>query len=95
MSARSFDASRVPVDYMADGMKMWVEYGLLPGSFGTALLKNDLLGAVRAADSNNRAALADWAAWMDWTLPAKCWGSPELVGAWAAAGGWNGKEKAA
>lgn len=71
-------------------MHLWVNKGTLPGSFGTALLMNNLTGAVKAADAYNRACIAEWVEWCYWNLPSSCWGSEEKVLAWEAAGGMHG-----
>lgn len=93
-SAYTFNASAVPVDYMAEPMKAYVEDGARLGSFSHALLTNDLHGAFVTADQNNLAAMQEWVTWCRWNLPAGCWGSVEKVKAWEAAGGMRGLLKA-
>lgn len=53
-----------------------------PGPFLTALLSNDLRGAVAFADSANRARIAEWVAFCDDHLPMACWGSAAIVQGW-------------
>jgi hypothetical protein len=84
------DWTRVPVPYMTDGLKLYVERGILPGDFLIALLSNDLLEAFRRADDNNTAAMRDWAAFLHNQLPRGCQGSREDVQAWCKAGGLVG-----
>ena len=48
------DYDAVPVDYMAAGMRRYIEYGIAPGSFMTAILCNDLMEAAQRADDTNR-----------------------------------------
>ena len=79
-----------PVDYMEEGMQLWVEHGLEPGSFASALLKNDLRAAFERADENNTRHMRDWVVWCTMELPAQCWGSAEVVKAWAELGGIRG-----
>jgi hypothetical protein len=81
------DWTRVPVPYMTDGLKLYVERGILPGDFLIALLSNDLLEAYRRADDNNTAAMRDWASFLHNQLPRGCHGSREAVQAWCKAGG--------
>ena len=85
------DWTRVPVPYMTDGLKLYVERGILPGHFLIALLSNDLLEAYRRADDNNTAAMRDWAAFLHNQLPRECWGSPDKVLAWCKTGGLVGQ----
>lgn len=87
---KTFDVSNVPTAHMAQGMRDYVERGWLPGSFGVAVLENDLSRAAGAADSLNSNRLADWGNWCAWYLPRACWGSREAVAAWAERGGLNG-----
>lgn len=49
------------------------------GSFVTALLANDLVGAAGAADSQNRGLLAEYAEYIYNRLPRTMWGSYEIV----------------
>ena len=37
------DYSKIPVDYMVDAMRDYLEKGIPPGDFLTALLSNDLM----------------------------------------------------
>jgi hypothetical protein len=82
--------SRVPVDYMADEIRRYVERGVPPGSFLTALLSNDLKEAFRMADDSNAKAMRAWVVWMVSEMPWKSQGSPERVAAWIARGGLSG-----
>jgi hypothetical protein len=41
VNGKPIEYDRIPVNYMVDGMKLYFECGILPGSFGTALLEND------------------------------------------------------
>lgn len=73
---------RVPVDYMADGLQRYIEHGVPPGSFMTAVLCNDLMDAAGRADDTNRRYLFEWAGWLYNYAPPACYGSPEKVKAW-------------
>lgn len=75
----------VPVDYMADGMKNYIEHGVPPGSFMAALLANDLKGCCERADISNRGAIFEWVSWLWNYAPSECWGSPAKVKAWSDA----------
>ena len=52
------------------------------GSFLTAVLSNDLMGAFAKADPDSIPALHDIVGYCYNELPGACWGSPERVRAW-------------
>ena len=52
------------------------------GDFVTAVLENNLSGAMNAADDENMAALEMIVRYCYNHIPAGCWGSPEKVAAW-------------
>ena len=91
----NFPYDKIPVDYMQEGVKRWVEHGVMPGSFLRAVLENDLKGAVGNADSNNLAALRYWVEWFYDYAPAGCWGSALKVRAWQDHQGFEGYLNAA
>lgn len=71
-------------DYMADGLQLWIESGIYPGSFLTAVLENDLAEACGRAEENNLRALPAYVAYLYNEAPSQCWGSPAKCEAWAA-----------
>lgn len=60
----------------------YVNDRILPGGFLTAVLSNDLFGAVGYADSQNLAALSDIVRYVYNELPSGCWGSKEAIWKW-------------
>ena len=74
----------VPVAHMADGMRRYIENGIMPGGFLTAILCNDLMGAARKGDVANCRCLSDWATWLYNYAPPTCFGSEERVAAWTS-----------
>lgn len=60
----------------------WAKHGLPPGGFVAAVLENDLVAAVRRADSGNSAALVEIVRYLINELPRGCWGSVDQVAAW-------------
>jgi hypothetical protein len=78
---------------MADGLKLYVERGILPGDFLTALLSNDLVDAFGRADDNNTAAMRGWASFLYNEMPRGSWGSRATVEAWCRTGGLLGQAK--
>jgi len=68
--------------YMHGALVRWIEHGLAPGDFLTAILSNDLRGACERADDTNRHFLFEYVFWLYNHAPAACWGSPERFRAW-------------
>jgi hypothetical protein len=85
---------RIP-EHMRSGAKLYIEQGIKPGSFLTAVLSNDLKEAVARGDIINQHALIDWAIWLVNECPGGAQGSPELVREWIKAGGLEGIRKSA
>lgn len=74
--------------------QLYIEHAILPGSFGTALLNNDLRDAVLRADSINIRLIPQHVKWMWENLPYESWGSAGAVQAWIEWGGTlSGKQK--
>lgn len=84
----SYDS--VPAEHMINGLRLYVEQGIEPGSFMQALLGNDLRGAVARADAVNIARIPHWVVWMENNLPGGCWGSTENLHNWIRRGGARG-----
>lgn len=76
----NYDA--IPVPYMADGLRLYLENGILPGDFMLSILSNDLIRACDHADINNKHNIFAWAQWLYNYAPAGSYGSPERVQAW-------------
>lgn len=83
------DYSRLP-GHMQDGFRLYIERGIPGGSFMTAVLSNDLMGAFGRADDINRARLFDTCAFLANHAPIGCYGSPERVKDWIKDGGLEG-----
>lgn len=79
----------------ADGAKRWIEDGIKPGDFLTAVIENNLTEACARADSLNLFLLTKIVEWWWVEAPAACWGSPEKVKNWKKMGGWHGIDKKA
>ena len=73
---------KVPVPHMVGGVRRYLENGIAPGHFLTAVITNDLGQAVAHGDSNNQAALADWVRFFYNYTPRDCWGSRDIMEAW-------------
>jgi len=60
-----------------DTWQRYIEHGISPGSFGTALLCNDLMSAALRADVDNRRLLADHTLWLFEYMPWQAWGDED------------------
>ncbi len=60
----------------------YIEHGIKPGSFLTAILCNDLLSAVGHADSVNKSRIPEYVKYLFNEVPGNCWGSPEAMQTW-------------
>jgi hypothetical protein len=67
---------------MMGGIERYINQGIKPGSFLTAVICNDLKGAVMRADDENLPNLVAFVAYFYNEAPAPCWGSPEAMKAW-------------
>lgn len=81
-------------EHMQEGMRLWIERGIEPGSFLMAVLENDLMGALGKADEINAASLLAYGRFLYNEVPTSCFGSPEKCAAWAKRGGMNGPRQA-
>lgn len=68
--------------HMHGAISRYIARGIPPGSFLTAVLSNDLMGAFGKADDDNRGALFEWVRFIYQYAPVGCHGSPEKVRAW-------------
>lgn len=83
-----FDLS-IPV-YMHEGIHNYLIRGIRPGSFLEAVFKNDFVGAVARADSENKLRLRQYVEMLH-HLPFECWGNTERYTAWLFQKGALGK----
>lgn len=66
-------------DHTKGALERYILDGLEPGGFLTAVLANDLFGAVGKADHMNAYALKDICGWVYNYAPRNSWGSYEIV----------------
>jgi len=69
-------------DHMMDGLTRYIESGIPPGHFLSAVLSNDLYEAVSRADDENVKILPAYIGYLVNEAPSNCWGSREKVKAW-------------
>lgn len=67
---------------MVESFLLWQDHACEPGSFGMAVLMNDLKEACRRADPVIRHRIFDIVACLYNYFPMEMWGSPERVEAW-------------
>ena len=79
------DYEKIPVAYMGVAMRDYMERGVPPGEFLTALLSNDLMQTFREADENNREVIFQWCRWLHNEAPPLAYGSPKNVRDWITA----------
>jgi hypothetical protein len=80
---------------MRGGIIRWVEEGLPPGNFLSAIIRNDLSWTLAAADAENRELIPLYVRWFHWEAPAACHGSSEAAKAWEAQGGLKKRQATA
>jgi len=72
------------------GIARYLILGIPPGSFLRAVFQNDLIGAAKAADADNAAALVSITRWVIAYAPDGSTGSAKAIEAWTARGGIGG-----
>lgn len=77
--------------HMHQAIRDYVLKGYTPGSFLTALLSNDFMGAAGRADAENAEHLRGWAQFFYNYVPSGCYGSPDAFAAWVSDGGLPGR----
>lgn len=75
-----------------ESINRYVDDGIPPGDFLSAVLTNDLIGACANADWQNRNRLFDIVSYLYNTIPNAAWGSVENYNNWIA---MRKKERAA
>ena len=66
-------------DRMLDGLTRYLEDGIPPGGFLTAVIENDLMEAVGRADEENLKNLPAYAAYLYNVAPIGSYGSPKRM----------------
>lgn len=67
---------------LVEALQRYVDHGIHPGGFLTAVLENNLSEAVLRADNLNIKILPEIVGYVDWEIPSACWGSRERVEDW-------------
>lgn len=72
---------------LRDGTYRWIEYGITPGGFLTAIICNDLFMAWRLADDENHRRFAEIVGWWHEHAPEGSRGNETTFGWWKSQGG--------
>ena len=86
VAVKEINYSGLP-EHCRAGMKRYIEEGIKPGNFLSAVLENDLMEALGRADVINRARIFDYALFLYNEAPRASYGSPKIVAAWIEANG--------
>jgi hypothetical protein len=72
---------RIP-EHMRGGIIRYIDHGIEPGHFLTAVICNDLKGAVARGDDENQQILPDYVKLFYNYAPGECWGSKANMEGW-------------
>jgi hypothetical protein len=86
MSTDHYNWAPIP-ERMRHGLKLYIEQGVPPGHFLSAVLSNDLREAVGRADDENVRLLPEYIRFLYNNVPQRCWGSREKFDNWVKSGG--------
>lgn len=86
---KTIDYSGLP-NHMQEGMRRYIEQGVRPGDFLSAVLSNDLMQALGKADTINSRLLWEYGNFLYNEAPAWSFGSTERFENWIKMGGLAG-----
>ena len=72
-------------EHCRDGMRRYIEHGVIPESFLQAMICNEFVETCVQADPNNLYELKGCAMFLYWEIPGLAWKSEERMKAWAKA----------
>lgn len=84
MSTYRFREWYIP-ERMMGGIRRYIEQGIPPGDFLTAVIENNLCEGMGRADDENLHNLPAFLAYFYNEAPSPCWGSPEKRREWVKA----------
>lgn len=85
----SIDYSRCP-SHLREGMRRWIEDGVIPGGFLAAVLRHDLADTIARASESSFSGLLYLMQFLHSQAPGGAHGSPAKVEEWADKGGLKG-----
>ncbi len=86
-----FNLQMLP-EHMQGAVYRYLDRGIPMGSFGTAIMSNQLVESFNRADEINLDGMRAWVEWLYVFCPAGARGSAEKVRDWCASGGLNRRE---
>jgi hypothetical protein len=86
MKLNKYTLERPVPEHTIEMLERYVNDRSEPGSFGMAILTNNLSAAFRCADHFNLEHMKEIVHCLIWNLPAICWGSEEKVINWLEGG---------
>lgn len=72
---------------MWGGIERYVNKGIRPGDFLSAIITNNLVDAFHYADDENFILIGNYVRWFYNYAPSQCWHSKENMQAWIQKGG--------
>jgi hypothetical protein len=81
MNGRLIDYSTAPNQSMIHGIRRYVEHGIMPGHFLTALLSDKLTDTFARADGTNTPLIKEWVRWVYNEMPSDLVGSLDRMAA--------------
>jgi hypothetical protein len=69
-------------DRFREALQRWIDFGIPPGGFLTAVLTNDLREAIGSGDDGAIDNIPHIVAYLYNDCPSDCWGSLEKAQAW-------------
>ncbi len=89
---KDFMNKNIP-NYMHDGILLYLEHGIKPGSFLYYIICNDLVNSIGSADINNKKSIFQYVDMIYNYFPSSAWGSKEKVEEWIKHCGFKYKDK--
>ncbi len=84
------DYSLLP-EHIQEGVRLYIERGVLPGDFLQAVICNNLKESFAYADNTNCARMYDIVSFFYLHAPSISWGSEKKMKAWESTGGLEGR----
>lgn len=81
IEATPADWATVPA-HLHEGIRRWVDDGIVPGGFLQAVICNDLYIATSVSGYSSESKLPEIVRFFVWCVPAACWGSPDALKSW-------------
>ncbi len=69
-------------EHIREGVKLYIEHGVLPGSFLRAVITNNLMESFGRADETNIRRMFDIVSFFYNEAPETCWGSKKKMERW-------------